>query len=712
MKKALLVFLIICSRILYAQSDCISAISICGNSDISYTPSGPGNVLEGIGVNSCLSDTENEHFSVWYSFTASTSGTLAFTINPNVDTDDYDFAVYGPTTNGCTSLNTGNIFVTPVRCNFWGTGSSQGNTGLSLTIPPPPPPNTNGSAGNQDEWSPYLVVQAGETYYLVVDNYRSSANGFSLTWTGTASLSSAFNDPSLAPYPFVTPGLPAANPADPNEVTVCSLATPFNFASLSAGIVNGNSANFKVTYHKNTNDAITGGNPVTSEIVSLTQVYYYRIVYQDPANPTNPMNGCFITGKFKFRDGSFTLNNATLTSCSNDGAGTAMFDLTTAAIGAGPTHTLKYYPTMFDLNAGTNEITSPAIYQFVSAQGKIFVKATNEFGCTATAEITLKFHPLVPVTDASLRSCFLESNPSLGTFNLSNATVTTLTGATKKYYPSLTDAVNGTNEILSFLAYTAPSGVIYVKVFNAQGCYSIAKVTLTVLSPVYSTVLQDKIICVEDKTTLDAGPGFNGYEWSTGATTQSITNVGVGTYWVKLKTGDCITLQNVKVYASEQPVVSSIDIANTSITVNVIGGTPAYKYSMDNINWQDSNVFTNVSRGDHTVYVKDAYDCEPIDITVVVPNLINVITPNGDGINDVIDYSALSGKQSLVLSIFDRYGTKIHQADKTNGFKWDGTVAGKKVPTGTYWYSVTWNENDKKNTPFKFSGWVMVKNRE
>ncbi|GEN73251.1 MULTISPECIES: T9SS type B sorting domain-containing protein [Chryseobacterium] len=712
MKKALLVFLIICSRILYAQSDCISAISICGNSDISYTPSGPGNVLEGIGVNSCLSDTDNEHFSVWYSFTASTSGTLAFVINPTIDTDDYDFAVYGPTTNGCTSLNNNNIFVTPLRCNFNGTGSSQGNTGLLLTIPPPPPPNTNGSAGNQAEWSPHMVVQAGETYYLVVDNYRSSPDGFSLTWTGTASLSSAFNDPTLAPFPFVTPGLPAANPADPNEVTVCSLATPFNFATLSAGIINGNSPNFKVSYHKNTNDAITGGNPVTSEVVNLTSVYYYRIVYQDPANPTNPMNGCFITGKFKFRDGGFTLTNATLTSCSNNGSGTAMFDLTTAAIGAGPTHTLQYYPTLFDLNAGTNEITSPAIYQFVSAEGKIYVKATNEFGCTATAQITLKFHPLVAVTDASLRSCFLETNPSLGTFNLSNATVTTVVGAVKKYYPSLTDAVNGTNEILSFLAYTAPAGVIYVKVFNAQGCYSIAKVTLTVLSPVYSNVLQDKIICVEDKTTLDAGPGFNGYEWSTGATTQAINNVGVGTYWVKLKTGDCITLQAVKVYASEQPVVSSIDISNTTITVNVIAGAPEYKYSMDNINWQDSNVFTNVSRGDHTVYVKDAYDCEPIEITVVVPNLINVITPNGDGVNDVIDYSALSGKNGLIFSIFDRYGTKIHQADKSNGYKWDGTVAGKKIPTGTYWYSVTWNENDKKNTPFKFSGWVMVKNRE
>ena len=96
----------------------------------------------------------------------------------------------------------------------------------------------------------------------------------------------------------------------------------------------------------------------------------------------------------------------------------------------------------------------------------------------------------------------------------------------------------------------------------------------------------------------------------------------------------------------------------------------------------------------------------------MVPNIINVITPNADGVNDVIDYSALSNKKNLVLNIYDRYGTKIHQADKNNQYKWDGTIAGKKVPTGTYWYSVTWNENNKNSTPIKFSGWVMVKNRE
>ena len=217
---------------------------------------------------------------------------------------------------------------------------------------------------------------------------------------------------------------------------------------------------------------------------------------------------------------------------------------------------------------------------------------------------------------------------------------------------------------------------------------------------------------MEDKTVLDAGPGFDSYEWSTGDTTQSIRDVGVGSYWVKLKTGKCITLQTVKVYASEQPVITNVEISNNTLNINVIGGTPEYQYSIDNINWQSSNTFTNIPRGTHKIYVKDSYDCDPLAISVIVPNLINMITPNGDGINDIIDYSALADKQDLILSIYDRYGNKIYQADKFNDYKWDGTIDGKKVPTATYWYSLTWNENNKKNTSFKFSGWITVKNRE
>ncbi|MDH6251219.1 gliding motility-associated-like protein [Chryseobacterium sp. H1D6B] len=327
-----------------------------------------------------------------------------------------------------------------------------------------------------------------------------------------------------------------------------------------------------------------------------------------------------------------------------------------------------------------------------------------------TLTLTVSASPIV--NNATLRSCFIESNPATALFNLTAASVTTQLGVTKKYYPSPTDAVNGTNEILNPITYIAPNGVAYVKVMNANGCYRVAQITLVVLPPVKSSVLVDKVICIEDKTTLDAGPGFNGYEWSTGATTQSINNAGVGTYWVKLKTGDCITKQTVKIYAADQPVISNVDISNNTVTVYTTGGTPPYKYSMDNINWQDSNVFDNVARGNGRVYVKDAYDCEPIDIEITIPNLINVITPNQDGINDVVDYSELAHKSNLVFNIFDRYGTKIFQGDKTNGYKWNGTIGSKVVSTGNYWFEIGWNEPNKKQTPIKYTGWILVKNRE
>lgn len=407
----------------------------------------------------------------------------------------------------------------------------------------------------------------------------------------------------------------------------------------------------------------------------------------------------------------FAADDITINACNNNNAGLAYFDLSTAAVTTVAGATKRYYPTLADLNAGTGEILNWSNYPAANG-ATVHVKVTTPQGCVDNAVITLNHYPVVVVNDATLRSCFLETNISMGSFNLTNATVTTETGITKTYYPSLQDAINGSNQIITTNPYIAPNGVVYIKVTNANGCYAIAKVTLIVIPPVYSDILKDKIICVEDTTTLDAGAGFSSYLWSTGATTQTITNVGVGTYWVQLKTGDCTITQNVKVFASEQPVITSIDVSTTTVTVYANGGTPAYQYSLDNVTWQDSNIFKGLTRGIHKIFVKDSYNCEPMEVEITVPNIINVITPNGDGRNDVIDYSALGSKIDLTFTIYNRYGAKLHQGDKTNNYTWDGTSNGRKVPTGSYWYSVTWNENNKAKTPVKLSGWIMVKNRE
>ena len=694
MKKLLLLIVLSLSQFLFSQSDCTSAIGVCGNTSQSYTPVDDGATAETLG--GCLS---GEHLSVWYKFTIATGGTLTFVIDPNVDPNnpistDYDWGVYGPNLQ-CGSLGT------PIRCSYAGGG---GPTGLNMTAT-----DTTEDAGG-DRYVKYMDVLPGETYYLIVDNYSTNTMGFALTWGGTATLSSAFNDPALTPNPFVNPGEP--NPAGgPNQVPTCPLPGQFNFSALTAGIINGN-PNFTVSYHYNSNDAIAGTNPITAPVaVNANDTYYYAIKYNHPTDPNSSLNGCRQTGSFKFKLGSISPLNVTIKACNNNGAGTATFDLTSANVYFDNTATKKYYLTLNDLNAGTNQIQNPANH-VSTAPKTIYVKVTTTDGCLGNSTITLEFHPVVVVNDATIESCFIETNITTASFDLTQANVTSQNGMTKQYFKTQADALAGTNPIGTPSAYISTSGVVYVKVTSENECYAIAKITLNVLAPVKSATLKDKTICIEDRTTLDAGPGFDAYEWSTGATTQSISNVNVGAYWVKLKTGQCWTLQPVNVYASNQPVVSNIDITNDQITITVNGGLGPYKYSIDGVNWQDSNVFTGLPRGEVKVYVKDTYDCNPIEVQVTVPNLLNAITPNGDNKNDFIDYSALAYKKNLVFTVYDRYGNMMYKADKIRNFTWDGTSGGKKIKTGTYWYTISWNENNKNNSETKYSGWVLVKNIE
>lgn len=464
-----------------------------------------------------------------------------------------------------------------------------------------------------------------------------------------------------------------------------------------------NPGNYVFTYYL-LGSATPIANPTNFQYTGNTTI---KVIVKDPTS-TLCDNG---DGIIQLDPTPFAATDATLTECNNNNGGVGIFDLNSAAVTTLTGVTKEFYSSIYDLNASTNPITNPSAY--VSAPGIIYVRVITAQGCVSTAKITLKTHPVVVVHDVNIESCFIESNPLTASFNLINAGVVPNPAAyTKKYYPSITDALNGTNEITNPGAYIAPNGVAYVKVFDSNGCFSVAKVTLTVNAPAPSRVLNDKIICMESKTTLDAGPGFKSYEWSTGATSQSIKDVGVGIYWVKLQTGDCFTKQTVKVIPAESPVISSVDISGGNVTVYVNGGMPPYQYSLDNISWQDSNIFTNITRGVAKIYVKDKYNCEPIIINVTVPNLVNIITPNDDGINDTIDYSALAVKPNLDVNIYDRYGLQVFKADKTNNYRWNGTANGRKVPTGSYWYSVSWNENNNNRmTPVNFSGWIIVKNR-
>lgn len=401
----------------------------------------------------------------------------------------------------------------------------------------------------------------------------------------------------------------------------------------------------------------------------------------------------------------------TIKSCNSNDSQTGLFDLTTGVVTTYTgNHSKKYFTTMADLNADVNPIVTPSAY-ISTAPSTVYVHVTTPEGCSEVTTINLEFFPLPAVTDDTLESCYVLETPTKAIFNLTDAVITPdPTLVSKKYYPTLNDALNDTNEITTITNYLSETTTIYVRVINNFNCYNIAEIDLVVITQKLSPTLVDKYICVEDRTSLDAGPGYTSYLWSTGATTQMVSGLSVGEYWVDLGHQGCVTRQVVKILKSAEPVITHVDISNTTATLTVSGGNPPYQYSVDAQTWQDSNVFTGLTRGENTFYVKDSFDCDPVSITVTVPNIVNTITPNGDNVNDAVDYSALAYKKDLKFAIFDRYGNQIFLSDISNNYRWDGRNSQKKILSGTYWYYITWTEDNEQKTPVKYSGWILVKN--
>lgn len=449
-------------------------------------------------------------------------------------------------------------------------------------------------------------------------------------------------------------------------------------------------------------------NPSNGQITYIPNAGYLgpdTIVYQFCGNAAEFIDCEHVT--LNLNVVPFILTDRTIKACQYNGKG--FFNLTTANVTLYNPVTKKFYPTMEHLNAGTNEITNPENY--LSAEGFVYVKVTTNEGCVGSAKITLQFFPSPVVNEATLSECFLENQETKAKFDLTIASVTNENPVTKNYYPTFVDASNGTNEIQNADAYISGDGAVYVRVYNSNQCYTIAKINLKVIPPKRSALLTDKIICIDGRTNLDAGPGYASYEWNTGATTQVLEGATVGEYWVILEDSGCFVKQFVHVKKADAPVITEIEISNNTATVHVTGGSGPYQYAVDSpTNWQDSNVFTGLSRGQHVFYVKDFYNCAPISVEITVPNLINAITPNGDNKNDFIDYSELAYKENLSFVVYDRYGNKIFTGDKFNNYKWDGKHYDKKLITGTYWFHINWNEPNKEKTPIKYTGWILVKN--
>lgn len=178
------------------ESDCRDGVVLCDKSSfVVNSLTGVGTVRNEIEPGNCIGE---EFASSWYKWTCDQPGTLTFTLTPNnfqsrnQITDDLDFALY-ELPNGLDDCNNKRL----LRCM----GSGANTDGFGNVLPLSQWIDCNGPTGlragetdiredpgcaNRDNnFLAPLVMEAGKSYVLIVNNFSRSGLGFGIEFGGT-----------------------------------------------------------------------------------------------------------------------------------------------------------------------------------------------------------------------------------------------------------------------------------------------------------------------------------------------------------------------------------------------------------------------------------------------------------------------------------------------------------------------------------------------
>ncbi|MFY0714845.1 T9SS type B sorting domain-containing protein [Seonamhaeicola sp. NFXS20] len=443
--------------------------------------------------------------------------------------------------------------------------------------------------------------------------------------------------------------------------------------------------------------------------LDVTQSGYYE-VYIDPNN-----GDCAIEGNaFVLYNPNPTPINHTILQCDEDGIkdGLTLFNLNEANIsltGGNQDLSTKFYTDI----ARTQEVNGSSFQNTTNPQ-TIYVEVINDnTGCFSYSELTLE----VSVTNSNnitIEVCDDDGvEDGYYNFNLTDYNLDVINGLPSgleiSYFETLDDALLETNQLLETYKNTTPyNQTIYARVENANNCYGISEITLTVFElPDINTeeITQYCLNFFPSTITINAGlvndnPANYSYNWSTGENTYTIEINEAKEYVVTVTNSNmCSKTRTILVEPSNIATIDGFEIedASQNNTVTVFAsGEGEYQYRLLNENntvyreYQDSNVFENVSPGFYTVSIKDTKNnCGTINENISVIGFPKFFTPNNDGNHDTWQLYGVSSMfyPNTKIKIFDRYGKLLKELSPLSE-GWDGLFNGKKLPSDDYWFYV------------------------
>ncbi|MGB1318710.1 MAG: T9SS type A sorting domain-containing protein, partial [Flavobacteriales bacterium] len=221
------------------------------------------------------------------------------------------------------------------------------------------------------------------------------------------------------------------------------------------------------------------------------------------------------------------------------------------------------------------------------------------------------------------------------------------------------------------------AGTYAVTVSDANGCSTTASVTIEdgELFEIEIDPAADVVICDGGSVSLDAGSGYAAYNWSTGATVQSITVSNEASYWVTVTNADgCLSnTDTVDVMFFNDPI--PMVVSTTDGIISCSNDTAStYQWYLNNapIDGATNSYYCPRGSGNYYVVITDSHGCtvtsaiseytydenSPCATGIEELGLTLDVFPNPSTGIFTVNY-VLETQQDMKLTIFDLLGQQV-----------------------------------------------------
>jgi len=386
--------------------------------------------------------------------------------------------------------------------------------------------------------------------------------------------------------------------------------------------------------------------------------------------------------------------------------------------------------------ANTSTLENPTHTFSTWGNYNVTLNVTSSNGCRSTTNTTTVFVNPLPVPDFSF-----PPSVCLPSANVVFTNASSIPDGTESAFSYLWDFGDPASGGANSSTGSGPSHIynavgpynVNLQVTSGAGCVLSTTKVLNTIHPQPTgnfTVDRDDVCIGQSFSFTDISDPADGtttaWEWTMAdGNTRSVptfnyTYGSAGEYDVNLvitnSNGCRSTLATKKVTVNAYPSVTAgpdlfiLEGGSDTLNAVVTANNPTYLWT-PNTYFISSNTIKNpIVKGvqdiTYILTVTGRGNCVVSDQVFIKvlkgPEIPNIFSPNGDGVHDKWSIKYLDTYPESTVEIFNRYGQLIYRS-VGYGIPWDGTINGKDVPIGTYYYIV-----NPKNGRVIITGYVDV----